>query len=73
MLNPEQDEPPISNVLSYNWLSIIDMLGLCKNPIEFETCNLMGKKLPQFEMWECFLNAYLRGVVKIMGFFKAWS
>ncbi|KAL5579495.1 hypothetical protein UlMin_011937 [Ulmus minor] len=38
------------------------MLGLQKHPTEFETCDLMGKELPQLEMWECFLNAYTRGV-----------
>ena len=60
--NPQDDEPPMIDVPSYDWLSIVDMLGLPKHATEFEIGDVMGKELPISKMWECFFNSYSSGV-----------
>ncbi|KAL5547409.1 hypothetical protein UlMin_002640 [Ulmus minor] len=58
----EENETAPADVSSYDWLSIVDMLGLQKHPAELVACDVVGKELPLLEMWECFYTTYSRSV-----------
>ncbi|KAL5552488.1 hypothetical protein UlMin_039889 [Ulmus minor] len=60
--NAEEDETALADVSSYDWLSIVDMLGLQKHPAELVACDVVGKELPLLEMWECFYTTYSRNI-----------
>ena len=60
--NAEEEETTPVDVSSYDWLSIVDMLGLQKHPAELVPCDVVGKELPLLEMWECFYTTYSRSV-----------
>ncbi|KAL5552915.1 hypothetical protein UlMin_040316 [Ulmus minor] len=60
--NAEEEETAPADVSSYDWLSIVDMLGLQKHPAELVPGDVVGKELPLLEMWECFYTTYSRSV-----------
>ncbi|KAL5543437.1 hypothetical protein UlMin_007221 [Ulmus minor] len=60
--NAEEDEIAPADVSSYDWLSIVDMLGLQKHPAELVPFDVVGKELPLLEMWECFYTTYSRSI-----------